>query len=904
MDIDWQAIRNRAIQFQNRWKDASNERSEAQSFLYELLRDVYQVDPRRVGTFEKKVHPASDRNGYIDMLWPGRILFEMKSRGKSLDKAHEQARKYAFAITSDEDLPEYIMVSDFANIRLYNLTTDQIVEFKTAQLSENVERLSILTQKGSKYDLAIDKELNAEAAYQMAKLHDLLLKNRYSSHDLELYLVRILFCLFADHTGIFRRGAFFEYVSSSKEDGSDLAGKMAALFDILDTPQKERMASLSQELKEFPYINGGLFHDTIRSASFDHSMRELLIACCSFDWSAINPSIFGAMFQSVMDPGKRSTLGAQYTPQHIIKKVVKPLFIDELYQEFDLCKDNPGKLEKFHHKLENLSFLDPACGCGNFLIVSYMVIRRLELELVRYQYPRNSDLPDDFSLDENLRVNVGQFYGIDIDEFSCQVARTAMWLIDHQMNAEAAHEFGKPFLRIPLMESAHIFHANALTKSWAEIIGCPTVAYILGNPPYLGAKKRSPEKNKELVELFGANSNCGSLDYVSGWYYSAAKMIANSSTKVSFVSTNSISRGQQVYYLWKQLYALGVDIVFGHRGFKWDNQAKGTAQVHCVIYGFQNKKYTCGKKYIFNEDDSFEEVSIINPYLDGLQEVTLVKPRTQPLYDVPHLRDGNKPIDNQNYLFTKDEYLEFIQIEPASKPYFRLWYGSKEFIAKSPRYCLWLRDCTPQELSKMPHAVQRIKAVRQFRAESTDPGTRKLSDRPLEFHIETLPSERYLIIPEVSGENREYIPIGFMEPEVLCSSLVRIMQHPTLYHYGVLTSKAHMLWTKAICGRLDNRVRYTTRIVYNNFPWPNPTSIQKQEIEKCAAQVLDIQNKYSDTSYKLLYNPNLMPDDLRAAHRLLDRAVYKAFGLPTTISDKDCVIELFRLHRELVQKNP
>lgn len=899
MTIDWQDIRDRAIAFQERWKDASNERSEAQTFIYELLRDVYHVDPRRVGTFEKKVHPSSDTNGYIDMLWPGRILIEMKSRGRSLDKAHDQARKYAFAISSDEDLPEYIMVCDFANIRLYNLTTEQVVQFKTEELSENVERLSILTERGSKYDLAVDKELNAEAAYKMARLHDLLLENRYSGKDLELYLVRILFCLFADHTGIFRRGSFFEYITSSHECGDDLAGKIAILFDILDTPRDERMSSLSRELMEFPYINGGLFHDTIRSVSFDQSMRELLIECCSFDWSAIDPSIFGAMFQAVMDSEKRSSLGAQYTPQYVIKKAIKPLFIDELYREFELCKNNPGKLEEFHQKLTRLSILDPACGCGNFLIVSYMVIRRLELEVVRYQYPHNSDLPDDFSLDASMRVNVGQFFGIDIDEFSCQVARTAMWLIDHQMNSEASHEFGKPFLRIPLIESAHIFNENALTKNWPEIIGRSTVNYIIGNPPYWGAKKRSPEKNKELQLLFGEDSNCGSLDYVSGWYYSAAKMIANTSTKVSFVSTNSISQGQQIYYLWKQLYALGVDIIFGYRAFKWENNAKGTAQVHCVIYGFQNREYPCNKKYIFNQDDTFEEVSVINPYLDGLEEITLVKPRTQPICAVPTLRDGNKPIDDQNYLFTETEYLKFIEIEPSAKPYFHLWYGAKEFIDKKPRYCLWIGDCTPQELSKMPNAMKRVEAVRQFRSKSTDPGTRNLSNRPRRFHIETFPSKRYLIIPEVSGENREYIPIGFMEPEVLCSNLVRVMQHPTLYHYGILTSKAHMLWTKAICGRLDNRVRYTTRIVYNNFPWPNPSESQKQEIETCAEQLLIVQNRYSDVPYKLLYNPNLMPDDLLIAHKNLDAAVYKAYGWNTMISEKNCIVELFRLHREL-----
>lgn len=790
MSVSWTTIRNNAIAFQDRWKNSSgNERADAQTFLYELLRDVYGVDPRRVGTFEVKVHPTSNTNGYIDMLWPGRILIEMKSRGKSLDKAHEQARKYAFSIENDEDLPEFIMVCDFDNIRLYNLLTNQQFEFKTSDLSENVQLLSILTDQATNLDLVVDKELNTQAAYKMAKLHDKLKANRYDGHNLEVYLVRILFCLFADHTGIFSKRQFYKYVLDSKANGSDLAGRITTLFEVLNTANNERMPNLPEELANFPYVNGGLFREPLRSASFDAEMYDLLIECCEFDWSTISPAIFGSMFQSVMDPEKRTSLGEQYTPQYIIKKVLKPLFVDNLYAEFEQCKGNTILLDAFHHKLATIKFLDSACGCGNFLIVAYGLLRKLELEVLRAKYPSNDQLPHDFDLDQLVKVNVNQFYGIEIEEFPCQIAQAGMWLIDHKMNTEVAREFGRPFCRIPLTAHANIHQKNALTEEWTSIVPNTEINYIFGNPPFYGGKKMKAVQRAEVQRVFDNYPQSGLLDYVSAWFMSAAKYIKGTQIKAAFVATNSVVQGEQVAILWKPLFdQYGIQLNFGYRPFKWSNEAQDVAMVHCVIIGFQAFKDNLPKR-IYAVDGSVESVNILNPYLDGIPEITLVGRRKHPVSDVPEISTGNKPIDKGNYLFKEAEKDAFIAKEPLSAPLFRCWYGSEEFLQKKPRYCLLVKDCPPDQLAKMPYVQERINNVKQYRLRSSDAGTKRLAGMPKRFHITNIPDIPYLLIPEVSSEKREYIPMGFMTPDNLTSNLAKLMPNASLYHFGILTSK-------------------------------------------------------------------------------------------------------------------
>lgn len=901
MSLSWAEIRDKAIWFQDRWKNAAGyERGEAQIFLYELLRDVYGIDPRRVGTFEQKVHPTTDTNGYIDMLWPGRILIEMKSKGKSLDKAHDQARKYAFSITNDEQLPIIIMVCNFDSIRLYNLLTDQVIEFMVKDLPDNVHALSILTEQASQMDFVFDKELNTQAAYKMADLHDRLKANGYIGHDLEVYLVRILFCLFADHTGVFAKRQFSKYIANTREDGSDLAGKITLLFEVLNTAPQDRMHSLPRELSDFPYVDGKLFEETLRSASFDNGMRTLLIECCEFDWSTISPAIFGAMFQSVMDPAKRIALGEQYTPQYIIQKLIKPLIIDELYNEFASCRGSTVRLEQFHNKLARIKILDPACGCGNFLIVTYTMLRKLEIEVLRCLFPKNEELPDDFDLDSQIRVNVGQFFGFDIEEFPCQIAQASMWLVDHKLNVEAAKEFGHPFIRIPLNEKACINTIDALKEDWNAYVDKSQIHYIIGNPPFIGAKKPDCPR-KQIQKLFDGYQNSGLLDAVAGWYIQAARFMQGTKIKAAFVSTNSIIQGEQVSALWEPLIKhLNIEIIFGYRPFKWTNEARDMAVVHCVIIGFQ-AFHSDELKTIYN-DDIPEKVSLINPYLDGLPEITFIHRRNSPLCNVPSIGIGNKPIDDGNYLFKKSEKDAFVLEEPRSEEWFREWYGSEEFLSKKPRYCLWLGDCSPDDLAQMPKARERVRAVREFRQHSPSQPTRNIADRPRRFHVENMPSVPYLVIPEVSSEHRPYIPMGFMTPEVLCSNLVKLMPEATLYHFGILTSEIHMIWMRAVCGRLEERYRYSIEIVYNNFPWPDASAQQIVEVKLLAQKILDIRERYHETSYKILYDVDTMPDDLSQAHKALDGYVKKMYGLPANASERDCIIELFRKYKTITEQ--
>lgn len=903
MGLTWQQIRDNALEFQVRWANAGNERAEAQMFLYEFLR-VFGVDQRRVATFEEKVHPTSDTSGYIDMLWPGRILVEMKSKGKSLDRAYEQAKDYAFSIRSDDDLPEFIMVCDFESIRLYRQTTAQLWEFKTKDLFDHVERFSVLTESAREFDYAVDKELNIEAAYKMGSLHDMLKRSGYTGHALEICLVRLLFCLYSDHSGIFNKRQFHQYINGSSDSGSDLSGKLVNLFDVLKTPIVERQSALTNELLAFPYVNGGLFQEDLRPAAFDHKMRSLLLECCEFDWSDISPAIFGAMFQKVMNPDKRIKL-KQYTPKNIIMSVIRPLFLDDLHEELAQIGSNRTQLDQFRKKLASMSFVDPACGCGNFLMVIYQELRLLELETIRKIYPDVSKVPQGFSLEDEIHVNIRQFYGIEIEEFPARIAQVGMWIVDHKMNNTAAHIFGKPLHTIPLTKEIHIRYGstdgNALRIDWRSVIPSTLPTYIVGNPEYLGSQKKKTENQKQ--DLRGVASGwkkAGSLDYVSGWFIKAAELMQNSGIRSAFVSTSSISQGVHASILWQPLIEqYGMTIDFARQSFEWDNEASNRAMVQCVIIGFSSAS-NCIPKILFNESGNRSSPDNIDPYLDARPNCFLPS-RPKPICPVPIMRSGNKPIDKGNYLFTKEQMEDFIAIEPKSKPFFREWCGGDEYIYKYRRYILFLQDCPPNLLMSMPNVMHRIEAVRQYRKKSSDAGTVKLADSPMRFHVETFPTERFLLIPEVSSEKRKYIPMGFMEPDALClySNLTRLVQGATDYHFGVLTSSLHMLWTNVVCGRLVKRYRYSIQIVYNNFPWPNPTDTQKKAIEDAAKQVLTIKDSFEDCTYHDLYNNNAMPDSLKKAHFRLDRVVKAAYGVKSSASDEECISMLFERYKHI-----
>lgn len=897
MALSWNEIRERAIAFSKKWADATDENAEAKPFLIDFF-NIFGVSDRRVNKFEYKVPKRSGGNGYIDMLWKGNILIEMKSRGKDLDKAYKQANEY-FDGLEDYDLPKYILVCDFQRFRLEDVDNSKVYEFTLDELYKKVNLFGFIAGYSSKVELKEQDPVNLKAAEAMAKLHDKLKEIGYDGHNLELYLVRLLFCLFADDTTIFNKNIFYDYIRThSSEDGANLASVINEVFEILNTPLEKRLKNISEELNAFPYVNGKLFEERLPLASFDSKMRSILLNCSALDWGTISPAIFGSMFQGVMDSSKRRNLGAHYTSEKNILKLISPLFLDDLKAEFEKAKTNEKKLRELHLKISKMRFLDPACGCGNFLIVIYRELRLLELEILKALYGAQQV----FNISDLILCNVNQFAGIEYEEFPAQITKVAMWLIDHQMNMLCSREFGEYFVRLPLRASANIVHGDALELDWNDVVPNDELSYIIGNPPFVGARLMTKEQSAQIEKVFDNIRGAGNLDYVAAWYAKAAQYIQNTRIKVAFVSTNSIVQGEQVGILWNVLLnKYGVKIHFAHRTFKWSNEAKGNAGVYCVIIGFAN--YDTDTKTIFEYEDITGEPHIlkaknINPYLVDADN-TLIENRTKPICNVPTIGIGNKPIDDGNYLFTKEEMEEFIKLEPKSEQYFRPWYGAVEFIQQKPRYCLWLGECSPSELRSMPHCMERVKNVREFRLASKSEGTRKIADSPTRFHVENMPESSYIVIPLHSSENRKYIPMGFLSPDNLCSNAVELLSNVSLYHFGVLTSAMHIAWTKCVCGRLKSDFRYSAGIVYNNFPWAeNPTPKQIERIEQCAEAVLEARKMFPGASLADLYDPLAMPPALMKAHQALDKAVDAAYRSTPFTSDSQRMELLFELYNK------
>ncbi|GDZ93958.1 DNA methyltransferase [Planktothrix agardhii CCAP 1459/11A] len=898
MPLSWNEIKQRAIAFSKEWETETSEKSESQSFWNDFF-NVFGISRRRVGSFELPIKKADNKQGFIDLLWKGIILVEHKSRGKDLDKATQQAKDY-FPNLKEHELPKYILVSDFQKFRLYDLDTNETKEFELKDFLNHVHLFGFMAG----YEKRVYKDedpVNIKAAELMGELHDRLKEIGYIGHDLEVYLVRLLFCMFADDTGIFNKGIFWEYIDlHTKEDGSDLAMHIASIFHILNTSKEKRLKNLDENLAQFPYVNGKLFEETVQPAAFDKQMREMLLKACGFDWGKISPAIFGSMFQAVMNQTERRNLGAHYTSEKNIQKLIKPLFLDDLYTEFEKAKGSKGKLETLHKKIANLHFLDPACGCGNFLIITYRELRDLEI-LILLELNKSGQLVTDIS--SIIQVDVDQFAGIEYDEFAVRVAEVAMWLIDHQMNVKVSNEFGQYFVRLPLKKSAKIVHGNSLRIDWESVVAKEKLNFILGNPPFVGSKMMNETQRDDLLGIFNDAKGAGVMDYVSAWYVKAAELIQNSNIQVAFVSTNSISQGEQVGILWNVLFnEYKIKIHFAHRTFKWANEARKNAAVYCIIIGFAN--FDIAEKRIFEyEDVKGEPLEIqaknINPYLVNGTDTTIER-RQNPLSNIPSIGIGNKPIDGGNYLFTTPEKEDFIKIEPQSAKWFRKWVGSDEFINNRERWCLWLGDCPPNELKQMPQALKRVEAVKKVRLESKSIPTQKLAQTPTRFHVENMPSTDYLLVPSVSSENRKYIPLGFMPKEVITSNLCLIISGAKLYHFGVLTSEMHMTWVRYVCGRLKSDFRYSKDIVYNNYPFPeNVSDKQKQKVEIAAQKVLDTRAKYPDSSLADLYDPLTMPPDLVKAHQTLDKAVDLCYRPQPFVSELNRIEYLFSLYEAI-----
>ena len=896
MALSWNEIKDRALNFSKEWRAAHREEADAKSFL-DAFFDVFGISRKKIGTFEHRVKKLSDADGYIDLLWKGTILIEMKSRGKNLDKAFQQALDYTYGLKQDE-LPKYVLVCDFNIFRLYDTEEQKTIEFTIDKLVHNVQSFGYLLGYQKKTFKEQDPA-NIKAAELMGKLHDRLEDIGYTGHQLEVYLVRILFLLFAEDTTIFNKEQFQDFIEQrTSEDGSDLASKLQELFQVLNTARENRFKNLDEQLADFPYVNGKLFEEILPSASFDTKMRQALLDCCYIDWSKISPAIFGSMFQSVMNPKERRNLGAHYTSETNILKLIKPLFLDELWKEFDTSAGSAPKLREFHKKLSTLKFLDPACGCGNFLVITYRELRLLELEILRATYKGGQQVMDVSNI---ILLDVDMMCGIEYEEFPARIAEVAMWLIDHQMNMQISNEFGQYFVRLPLKKSAKIVHGDALKTDWENVVSKSELSFILGNPPFIGSRIMNQSQKEGLINVFDNSKNIGDLDYVTGWYIKAAKYIQNTKIIVAFVSTNSIVQGLQTSLLWKSMFEIyNIKIHFAHRTFKWSNEAKGNAAVYCVIVGFAN--YDTNNKSIFEYEDIKGEAheikaKNINPYLVDAKDL-LINKSSNPICNVPKMSFGNMPLDGGHLLLSDEEKNEFILKEPKAEKFINPLISAYEFLNGEKRWCLWLVGAEPSELKLLPNVLKRAEAVKKFRLDSVAPSTQKFAATPTLFRDRNQP-ETYILIPSTTSENRKYIPLGFFGKDDIANNSCHTVPNGNLFHFGILMSAMHMAWVKSVSGRLESRFRYSKDIVYNNYPWPeNPTDKQLKAIETASQKVLDARLEFPKSSLSDLYDPLTMPPVLIKAHNDLDKAVDLAYRPQAFTSEANRMVFLFELYEK------
>lgn len=920
--------RTAAKKFVEDWTGKGYEKGESQKFWIQLLGEVLDVEhPAQFISFEDQVH--LDHTSFIDGYIPAtKVLIEQKSVDKDLNKAikqsdgsllnpFQQAKRYITELPLSQH-PRWVVTCNFQKFCVYDMErpNGEPQEILLKDLEKEYYRLSFLVDTGNEH-LRKEMEVSIKAGEIVGLLYDALLKqykdsnNEDSLKSLNILCVRLVFCLYAEDAGIFgKHDMFLDYLR--QYDASKMRKALIELFEVLNTKPEDRDPYLEDDLKAFPYVNGGLFaQEHIEIPQFTDEIRDLLLekASANFDWSEISPTIFGAVFESTLNPETRRSGGMHYTSIENIHKVIDPLFMDELNAEFKNIEQETNqssqtkKLKAFQEKLSELTFLDPACGSGNFLTETYISLRKLENATLKLLYKGQGRLGFEGDLNP-IKVSIKQFYGIEINDFAVTVAKTALWIAESQMMKKTEDIVHMDLDFLPLKTYANIVEGNALRINWEDVIPRGKCNYIMGNPPFVGARLMSQAQKDDMILVFGDKwKNVGNLDYVSCWYKKATDYMQGTNICTALVSTNSITQGEQVPVLWKPLFEQGIHIDFAHRTFRWDSEASIKAHVHCVIVGFS---YTNKPKRLYSSE-RMQYVNNINAYLIDADNV-FIESRQKPLFEVPEIGIGNKPIDGGNYLFTKEEMSDFIKCEPLSERYFRPWFGAEEFINQKSRYCLWLGNCSPAELRRMPHCIQRVENVKNLRLESKSAGTRKLADKPTRFHVENMPISEYIIIPRVSSEKRKYIPMGFLNATNLCSDSVHIIPNATIYHFGILTSNVHMAWTRAVCGRLEMRYRYSKDIVYNNFPWCTPTDEQKAKIEKTAQAILDARALYPECSLADLYDELAMPPELRKAHQDNDRAVMEAYGFRIKdeqtgksrwLTESETVAQLMQMYQEL-----
>lgn len=917
-------VRSRALAFSKEWRGEKSEAAEKQSFWNEFF-NVFGIHRRRVASFEVNVDMLLGARGKIDLFWPGLLLVEHKSAGKDLATAFKQATDY-FDGLDDKDLPKYVIVSDFARIKVYNLDDKTEVQFPLSKLHENTSVFGFLTGHTFKtYEEA--PEVNVRAAQHMADLHDALKKNGYTDNPLAVLMVRLMFCMFADHTGLFPKQLFRDLIErKTDESGVDVGPMIQQVFSVLDTPETKRQKNLDEDVASFRYVNGLLFKDRFDPPAFDKAARHTLLKCLAFDWSAVSPAIFGSMFQMVMEEeqGKRREFGAHYTSEKNILKCLRPVLIDPLRAEFENATTDAA-LKRLLAKIADMAVLDPACGCGNFLVIAYRELRSIEIDIYRkLQKLRKRTDERLLSVAFMQGLNVDQMYGIEIEEFPCRVAETALYLIDHVMNMKASEEFGEDFIRLPLEEAPHIVQGNALRTNWGKVAPLSKLAAIVGNPPFRGKKIRTTEQAEDMDIVFGEWDGHAELDYVAAWYKKAADFIKGTTVPVSFVSTNSITQGEQVSLLWPRLLHVGLRIHFAHRTFQWTNDAPGVASVYCVVIGWRLAEPS--QRLLFDYENpktepQVREVKRINPYLVDADDL-FVTARRKPLCDVPpivfgsmanHAAPKRKDLEGKvneeeivrrtsdQLLLSTEERDDLLRMEPGAKKWIRRFIGSDEFINGLDRWCLWMVGITPVELRAMPEVMKRIAVVKLNRAASGRAATRKLAKTPWLFGEIRQPNRPYLVIPRHSSETRQFIPMAMADANTIAGDACVFVASDDTYLFGVLQSTMHMAWVRVVCGRIKSDYRYSNEIVYNNFPWPAaPTDKQQAAVRAAAQALIDARAAQKGQTLAALYDAEVMPLTIRKAHAALDKAVDLCYRPQPFDTELSRVRFLFERYAQLI----
>lgn len=908
MRLGWDEIARRAKAFSEEWKDAHYEKGETQSFYNDFF-EIFGIRRRTVADYERRVALLNNKQGFIDLFWPRTLLIEQKSASLDLRKAETQALDYLVGIHPTEQ-PRFILTCDFQTWVLRDRDSGgEPLKFKLADLHKHVAAFDFML--GRRVSFERQEAVTIKAAELMGRIHDALEANGYTGHDLERYLVRLLFCLFADDTGIFQpKDIFLQLIDNDTlPDGSNVGSTINQLFEVLDTPEDKRQANLSGELKQFPYVNGRLFAENLRTPVFDKKMREDLLDACRHDWSAVSPAIFGSLFQSVMDAKERRAKGAHYTSEENILKVIGPLFLDDLRAELDGLKARRTQKDKllleFQARLARMTFLDPACGCGNFLVIAYREIRNLELECLKELYR-------DQVIDAALlsRVTPDQFYGIEYEEFPAMIAEVALWMTDHIANNAINEAFRLNYARIPLTGGATIRHGDALEVDWNEVLPAEKCSFVMGNPPFVGAKFQTAEQRAQVRRIAALGGSGGTLDYVSAWLLKAGQYLqANKRIRIAFVATNSITQGEQVAQLWPLLFdRYGLEIAFAHRTFNWFSEARGKAHVHVVIVGLTHRNFEPEEKRLFSYPDIKRDPvesrhGALTAYLfdaKGADRHLVAAREPRPINGARRLITGTQPIDGDHLKFDAIGRGRLLETTPDAKAFLKPYIGAKEFIRNEPKWILVLETASPAQVRSMPEVVRRLNSVREFRRNSSRLASNQIAELPTQFGIDVQPTAPFLAMPQVSSERREYAPIGWLEPPVVPSEKLRVLTDATLWEFGVLTSSQHMAWMRAITGRMKSDYMYSVGVVYNTFPWPEATPGQREKIEQLAQAVLDARSAHPTSSLADLYDPDTMPANLRKAHQALDAAVDRLYRRAPFESDRDRVEHLFGLYEKLV----